>query len=241
MTLPSGRTWRDGTQPAADEPARSGSFAADLAEYRSLMRRVYAAVREVSGARVLLDNTKGPAAAGLLSGAPGIDLRVLHLVRLSYGVSYSWSRMTSVEFDGPVMHRCSPARSAAEWLAYNGLFDLLAAARLPRLLLRYEDFIRAPRQVLLSVLDFLDLPVPDDDLAFLTESHADLAADHSLWGNPMRMLVGPQELRLDEGWRTGLSRESQLVVGALTLPGLLRYGYGYPGRRAAPARTSARR
>lgn len=239
MALPGGGVKPRSTQPHSVKPAGEASLSADLAEYRSLMSRVYAGIRDVSGARVVLDNTKGPAAASLLHRAPGIDLRVLHLVRLSYGVSYSWTTpVPDAETDGPVMHSCAPARSALEWLAYNGLFDLLAVLGVPRLLMRYEDFISAPQPALLSILDFLEVPVRDEDLSFLTEDRVDLTADHSLWGNPMRMQVGPQAIRLDERWRTGLSMGSQRLVGALTLPGLVRYGYGYPGRRPAPARTS---
>jgi hypothetical protein len=218
---------------ALSRPVRSGEagrFAGQVKEYRDLMAQVFRAVYEVSGASVVVDNSKLPSSAYLLRGADGIDLRLLHLIRSSHGVSYSWAKeLPRADFDGRPMRRFSPARSAGEWLAYNAAFDLLAALGVPRLLLRYEDFVAAPRQWTEAALDFLDVPATGDALAFLGEDSVDLDVDHGLWGNPMRVTVGRQQLRLDDAWRAGLPRRDRATVTALSLPGLLRYGYA--GRR----------
>jgi hypothetical protein len=214
----------------------AGSFAADVAEYRSLMTQVFAAVGNVSGASVIVDNSKLPSSAYLLRSAPGIDLRVLHLIRSSHGVSYSWAKeLSRADFDGRPMRRFSPVRSAGEWLAYNAAFDALAALGVPRLLLRYEDFVAAPRQWTRSALAFLDVAVTDDALAFLGPDWVELETDHGLWGNPMRVRVGRQALRVDDAWRTGLPRRDRAAVTALTLPGLVKYGYAGRRRKAVNA------
>jgi len=44
----------------------------------------------------------------------------------------------------------------------------------------------------------------------------------------MRLRTGPQNIRLDEEWRRSMRPSSKLKVTALSLPGLLRYGY-HPG------------
>lgn len=52
-----------------------------------------------------------------------------------------------------------------------------------------------------------------------------LGRDHTLGGNPMRELVGDVPIRLDEEWLTAMSAPDRRVVTAVSLPGLLRYGY----------------
>ena len=221
---------RPGRAGRAGRAGETGRFAGQVREYRDLMTQVFRAVSDVSGASVVVDNSKLPSSAYLLRGAAGLDLRVLHLIRSSYGVSYSWAKeLSRADFDGRPMRRFSPARSAGEWLAYNAAFDLLAALGVPRLLLHYEDFVAAPRQWTETALRFLDVPVADAALAFLGQDSVDLDVDHGLWGNPMRVRVGRQQLRLDDAWRAGLPRRDRAAVTALTLPGLLRYGYA--GRR----------
>jgi len=224
---------------ALNRPARAGAdgrFADQVREYRDLMAHVFAAVREVSGSSVVVDNSKLPSSAYLLRGGPGIELQVLHLIRDVHGVSYSWAKEQSrADFDGRPMRRFSPTRSAGEWLIYNAAFDALAALGVPRLLLRYEDFVAAPRHWTETVLRFLDVPVTGDALAFVGPDSVDLDVDHGLWGNPMRIRVGRQALRLDDTWRIGLPRRDRAVVTALSLPGLLRYGYAGRRRKARKA------
>ncbi len=50
------------------------------------------AIRSVSGCEVILDSTKDPAYAFLLNLVPEVDMRLIHLVRDSRGVAYSWQR-----------------------------------------------------------------------------------------------------------------------------------------------------
>lgn len=56
-----------------------------LLGYRRLVAATYRAVREVSGARVVVDSSKNPVYGCLLSQMPGIRVHVLHLVRDSRG------------------------------------------------------------------------------------------------------------------------------------------------------------
>ena len=62
-----------------------------LNEYRQLLGRLYAAVKQVSGCSVIVDSTKDPSYAFLLRNVPRLDLRFVHLVRDGRGVAYSWS------------------------------------------------------------------------------------------------------------------------------------------------------
>ncbi len=211
----------------------AGRYGRDLTEYAGIMARVFTAVRDVSGATVVLDNSKLPSSAYLRRRTPGLDLRVIHLVRSAQGVCYSWTKQLAREdFDGNAMRRFPPVRSAADWMLYNALFDALAMLRVPRSVVRYEDFVADPAGIARRLLDFLDVSYTDSDLDFIDDGSVTLDLDHSVWGNPSRIRTGPQQLRVDDAWRTGMRRTDRAAVTALTLPGLIRYGYlGRQGNR----------
>ena len=79
--------------------------------YAELTARVYAAILTVSGAEIVVDSTKNPPYAYFLRRAPGVGLRVLHLVRDSRGVVHSW--MKRVERPEITGRRARTSRSSA--------------------------------------------------------------------------------------------------------------------------------
>ena len=68
---------------------RSRFEGSDVNAYRQTIGRLYDAIRPVSGSRIIVDSTKRASYAYVLRDVPGIDLRVVHLVRDSRGVAYS--------------------------------------------------------------------------------------------------------------------------------------------------------
>lgn len=200
-----------------------GEFAREVDEYVGLLGPLYAAISAEAGGAVVVDNSKQPEVALLARRAAGVDLRVVHLVRRSHGVAYSWTKHVRREDKaGREMLRKPPVRTSAAWLLDNALFEAIGR-RTPRLQLRYEDFVAAPRDRTLEVARFLDLDLREADLPFPGPTEVDVATDHSVWGNPMRLQQGVIRMRPDEGWREGLPSGSRRAVTAITWPGLLRY------------------
>src|SRR5919107_170320 len=78
--------------PLLSAPAVAPDYARKLREYAAAMSKVYHSVRAVSGAEVVVDTSKYPSSAYLLRHVPGVELRLVHLVRSVYGVCYSWSK-----------------------------------------------------------------------------------------------------------------------------------------------------
>jgi hypothetical protein len=186
---------------------------------------LYEAAADVAGASVLVDSSKHAALAYCLRFAPRIDLRVVHVVRDSRGVAYSWTkRVSRPEADGEAeMTRYKPGRSALLWNAHNVAFAMLRRCGVPVRRLRYEDLLADPVAVLRDLAAFADLPQPSVD--FIRDGVAELGACHSAAGNPMRFTVGPVPLRHDDAWRTSLPTGQRRLVGALTAPLLQAYGY----------------
>lgn len=204
----------------------------DLEEYAEITRALFRAVREVSGSEIVVDNSKLPAEANLRAATAGLDTRIVHLVRDSRGVAFSRSRQVPrQDIENRLMRRIPPGRTAARWTFYN--FILEAISRRPqRLMLRYEDLVASPQEEFRRVVDFLGIAASAQDLLFLRGNEVDLVGDHGIWGNPMRLRSGPQSIRLDEEWRRAMPWSTRVKVTALSLPGLLRYGYAL---RAVPA------
>jgi hypothetical protein len=203
-------------------------FAQQLRAYRSLQASLYRGIRDVSGCRVIVDSSKSPPHAFLLSRAPGVKMKLLHLVRDSRGVAHSWTKrvlrpeVTRAEVYMPRYH---PARAAADWVIENLLFQALGARTVPYVVVRYESLARRARDVVEGVVDFADGDSGEADLSFIGKNDVVLDTTHSVAGNPMRFHRGHVSLRLDEDWRHRLSMRDRFVVSTITWPLLTHYGY----------------
>ena len=208
-------------------PRLLGGRLPELREYLDTFLRLYRAISEVSGGAVVIDSSKHSSLAFCLRLEPGLDLRVVHVVRDSRGVAYSWTKeVQRPEASGEaLMTQYSPARSAALWTGHNLFFGLLGRLGTPTRLLRYEDFVTDPRAVLGDLAAFAGLPMPPGSLGFLDGMTATLSPSHTVAGNPMRFRTGPTTLRRDDAWREKLPRGRRWLVAALTGPLLARYGY----------------
>jgi UDP-N-acetylglucosamine transferase subunit ALG13 len=193
--------------------------------YVDALERVYLAIHESTGARVIVDSSKIPTYAMLLRRIPGIDLRIVHLVRDPRGVVYSWQKRVVREDGGrrDQMVRYGTGSASVRYVLYNGLTHAVRAG-LPYLLLRYEDLVRDPVTALGRVVRHAGLPDPAP-LGFLGDGSVELAANHTVDGNPMRLVTGPIPVREDDEWRRRMDPGRRLMVSAFTSPLLARYGY----------------
>jgi len=205
-----------------------GGLEPAITAYAALTDRLYQAVREVSGASVIIDSSKHVGYALLLRRLPSIDLRLVHLIRRSHGVVNSWSRQVRKPGVGDgtqYMSTHPPSWAVGLWIADNLLYDALGRRTRRATRARYEDIIADPNAELGRITSELDLPAAAQALSFLADSAAELPASHALSGNPMRFQRGKVELRADNEWRTAMSRSRRAAITAATWPLLLRYGY----------------
>lgn len=198
-----------------------------LREYLLYTERLYRGIHDVAGGQMIIDSSKIPTYAMLLRRIPSVDLRVLHLVRDSRGVVFSWQKqvLRPDATDRPDhMRKYGVASASARYLFYNQGTDLVHRLGAPYLFVRYEDLVRDPTARLLEILRFAGVGGPDD-LGFLRDDTASLAQSHTVDGNPMRFATGPLTIRVDEEWRSRMGERDRAVVSTLTAPLLHRYGY----------------
>lgn len=215
---------RNRYMPMLAAPALFPRFAPKLREYTQMYRAVHQGISCASGARLVIDSSKYPSTGFLLRQVDDLDLRVIHLVRDVHGVAYSWAKAVArPDRDGALMTQYSYRRTSTEWLAFNAMVEGLGALGVPRTMVRYEDLIERPQDVLSRLLRFCD--VPGDVSTMFSGDRVTLLSDHGVTGNPMRFQTGPMQLRLDLQWRTAMPASARRTISAGTVPGLLRYGY----------------
>lgn len=216
-------------------PLAGHRFRADVAAYGASYASLYRAIAAEAGAACVVDASKWPVQALALARA-GLDVRVIHLVRDVRGVAYSLgkrdvSRPHAVAGTDVMTHQ-PPAEAAARWVAIQSQAGLLRRCGVPVTRMRYEEFVRHPRQAVAAALDGIGLPAAPADLDHLADGRVVLGTSHGLSGNPSRFTGGEIALRADETWRARMSRRDRLIVTAIALPLMLRYGIPAAGSPA---------
>ncbi|MFY1702081.1 sulfotransferase family protein [Micromonospora sp. WMMA1923] len=231
--------------PALLWRARAGRRAVAAHPDDAVLTGLYTCLARHADARIVVDSSKLPPYGALLDGLPGLDVRVLHVVRDPRATAFSWRRRRGLdgERDQRLMSRPPVWKAALLWSVWNAVTVRLFAADPERYLrIRYEDLTADPAAALARITAFAGLGAQPGPLvapgAVGEPAAVRLAPTHSVAGNPSRHRTGAVPIRADDQWRTDLSRWSYAVVTALTWPGLRRLGYplGRTGRTTSTGR-----
>jgi hypothetical protein len=172
-------------------------------------------LREATGAKVVIDSSKISLHLRYLLKSRNLKIKVIFLIRDGRAVTMSMvghglKRATRQE---------TIAAAALSWRRNNEAAERVLA-KLPSdqwLQIRYEDFCVAPQEKLTQIASFLSV----DPQAVVMDFR--LKRQHVL-GNDMR-LKSDSRIRLDERWRTGLSKED--IVSFNHVAGEMNRKYGY--------------
>jgi hypothetical protein len=219
--------------PLLVAPRLSRGFEKRLARYVEVLGRLYGAIDRVSGGACIIDSTKDPPFAFLLKRVPGLELRIVHLVRDSRGVAFSWTKNVRKPEDVEVarfMNTYHPVEMGLRWVVYNTCFHVLGRLGIPRMMTRYEEVVSSPRRELQRVVSLLGDEVGEESFGFLNGRGVELGVHHTISGNPMRFQRGTISLTVDEEWKTRLKPAHRRLVSIFTFPLLLGYGYLWPAR-----------
>jgi len=205
---------------------------------------VYQSIAEVTGKSVIIESSKNPLRAKLLCLTPGLDVRLVHLVRDSRGVA--WSRMKSLarSREGGVPQDIRPKPvpvSCGYWLFMNALSERVRNAfpARPSARIRYEDFVSAPDEVLGTIGDIAGLDY--SAVARRLSEGEPMEPGHLYAGNRVRT-GGPIRLRSDMAWQHRLTSNQQRLAWLLTRSQMRRYGYErYPEEATSPSDDSGDR
>jgi hypothetical protein len=205
-----------------------------LDTYAERTARVYEAVADVSGADVVVDSSKAPGFAMMVGRIPGVRMHLIHLVRDSRGVAYSWRRKVrrpETGARGPDMPTIGPGRVALEWTLWNAVFEVLRR-RTGGTRTSYESLIEHPSSELRRIAERAGGHPEATADAQTSGGALDVGVHHTVSGNRVRFHKGPLELRVDDEWRTSMPLRDRTIVTLMTWPLLL--AYRRLGRAAAP-------
>ncbi len=194
-------------------------------EYLTLTGQLYRHIADVTQSRVIVDSSKVSSYGQLLAQIPGIDLRLVFLVRDARAVAYSWQRKKLKPSPEGQTHirTASPARGALSWIGHNVATEMLiGSARVPRLRIQYEEFAASPRRVVERIAQFAGESAP---LPALDGNVVEMQVHHTVGGNPDRFRTGPVALKPDDEWQFKMMPIDRAITTLLTWPLLLRYGY----------------
>lgn len=178
------------------------------------MSVLYRQIASVTGARIIVDSSKHPVTAYLLSHSSAIDLYVLHLVRDPERVVYSWLKKK-------------------EWLQERALIPVLFQVYTynlwPEMLSRkvkylrviYEEFVHSPEIIIRNIFEWLQ--IQNSCAPFIDANHVYIETQHALSGNPDKFNTGVVEIR--EGQTPKITGVRGRFVSCLMAP--LRSHYGY--------------
>jgi hypothetical protein len=172
----------------------------DEERFRRDNARMFQAVGEESGARVVVDSSKGLSRLLRLMEVPGLEVIPVHMVR------DPWGRANSVRKDR------NKVFSPAIQYSYNALRVFGALSAHPHPMLQYEDLVADPEGELRPVMAAMGLEFEAGQLEWAGPE------SHNLAGNRMRRGTD-STLRLDTSWKEELSPVQKAGVGLFSLPG----------------------
>lgn len=199
----------------------------DFAECLKQTQATYQAIAEATGKRVIIESSKNPLRAKLLCLTPGLDVRLVHLVRDARGVAWSRMKTFTKSKEGGVPQDIKPKPihiSAGYWLFMNFLSEQVRKAfpDQPSARIHYEDFVSAPEQTLKEIGEVAGLDY--SSIADRLLSGAPMAPGHLYAGNRVRT-AGPIKLRSDMAWAEKLTTSQKRLTWILAGHKLRQYGY----------------
>lgn len=205
---------------------RSGRWRT-LERYADVMSRLYDALAEVTGAKVIVDSSKRPSYAAFLRSVPGLDPYYIHLVREPRASAYSWRsrRYESTQGEGREVRRRGALDSTLRWDLLNFGSDAIIRRSLPNhvVRVRYEDFVADPRRHVDLARILVDEPAGTSP--FIDDHTVHLRPNHNIAGNPSRFVTGALRLEDKPEWRLAQTRLDRWITTAVAFPFLRRYGY----------------
>lgn len=213
-------------------PVRTRKFRARLEKQISVMEGLFAAIQEISGAKIVVDSSKRLPHGLILAELRNVDLYVLHLVRDSRAVAYSWKRRKS-RVDSNRRDSYMPihgtVRSGFNWSIANIIGERLRTRAKRYVRVNYERMVTNPKETLtvaLQKLAMVENPRVLVENLFCEPGVVPLnATHHTIWGNPIRANRDEINIKIDKEWIVSMPLLDRAAVTFITWPLLLHYGY----------------
>jgi hypothetical protein len=177
----------------------------DMTRYKKKISAILADIQRCKSAGVLVDSSKSPSIAFVLSQMQNVNLHVIHLFRDPRAFVASRSR------EKGYLKRLSLARSLATWISYNLLASMLRYKVKKYLRISYDAFCMSPEDTINNVYRYCFGVNPA--VSFLSRNKLKVNQQHILAGNPDKF--DSDEIQIvPKQWN--LSTAKQAIVLACT-------------------------
>jgi hypothetical protein len=200
--------------PFLISPFKSRAVMAELETLSAATQEFLCKLADRDNCNVIVDASKNPATAYILSQIEGVEVYLVHLIRDPRGVVSSWAKPKDY------LERHPAATVILWWVGYNLASEFLRRFVKRYWLVRYEDFVRAPQEFLKEIAGEISPSVPDID--YMQGKHAFTEPQHAIAGNPDKFAQGVVKIE-ERKW--SLPWHVQTFVWVLTFPLLYRYHY----------------
>lgn len=204
----------------------SRSFAQQDASRCSQLQLVnmYKLIQSTTGCEFIVDSSKHPVYGALLQQQADIDMYLVHLIRDPRAVAFSWQRKKFMPDSKSYFRTRGPMETAIMWLTWNlGIQRMGTSLKKRYLRIRYEDLVARPTDTLGEIATFLGLE--SLEISVSEKEEIVLNPTHTVMGNPIRFSQGPVKLRLDNEWKSNLSKKDSALISLATWPLLWKYAY----------------
>ena len=215
----------------------SRDYADLFREYVDIWEAVFHALVKVSGKTVIIESSKRPLYGWLAAHISSIQLKVVHLVRDSRAVAYSWQRKKrrpEIHDRQAYMAQHDPLGVAVRWNMRNLAAHLFDLKGISYKRIFYEELASKPASALNKLHAFIRKGsftisdrYPEDKVKFAVPKN------HTISGNPIRFDGGRIRVRPDMEWLSKMTPSDKLKVSLLTSPLLVAYGYDPFGRETS--------
>jgi hypothetical protein len=201
--------------------------------YFEELGRLYRAIVDVTGARIIVDSSKSVSYGDSLHLVPGLDVRVVHIVRDPRGIQQSLIRRKQSGHARLSSHNLT--RNSMTWNVSNALHEVMNIGRRSRYIrIRYEDFVADPTETFRQIARLVG--EPEMAVPTVSDGVIQLQPNHIMGGSPNRHETGSIALRPDNRWLEDMTAGDRKAVTRLTFPMLRHYGYPTtPGTESSPS------
>ncbi len=200
-----------------------------LYNYMKILEKFYRIIDENVNHKILIDSSKIPTHAFILNEI-GINIYLVHLIRDSRAVTYSWQRKKKrpeIYWTNVYMSQYSIIKAIQDWMLKNLLIEYFKIKVKHHKTISYELFSQFPKTTIIKLIKWLKIDFSENKINFFKNEKIVFLKRiiHTVSGNPIRFKKGKIEIKTDTEWMYNMPLLKKYMVSILTYPLLIYYKY----------------
>lgn len=190
-----------------------------MIEYKNYLSKLYSSVEKITKCSVIVDSSKEPIYAYILSNIPSFEVFIIHLIREPHAVIYSRAYRKKRQYISKNETQnmgTTVFNSILDWNLVNFMIKKLFNSNKNKYFkIYYKEFVNQPNNVVNKILRFLGEDSKKASNIF-NENKIRLSTTHVFSGNPSRL---SKEIIIydDDEWKYKMDLKQKLLISLFTL------------------------